>query len=157
MKKRPILTLLISVAIAEGVGLLSGLLAGNSGQVYQTINQPPLAPPGWVFPVVWTILYALMGIAAGLVYLNNGDERAKEQALTYYILQLAVNFSWSIIFFRFEAYALAVAVILLLDFLVIMTTRYFFNISRAAGWLMVPYLIWLLFATYLAIGVYLLN
>lgn len=157
MKKRPILTLLLSIAIAEGVGLLSGLLAGDSGAVYQTLNQPPLAPPGWVFPVAWAILYALMGLAAGLIYLNNGNERAKEQALTYYILQLAVNFSWSIIFFQFQAFGLAVAVILLLDFLVIMTMRRFFAISKAAGWLLVPYLAWLLFATYLAIGVSVLN
>jgi tryptophan-rich sensory protein len=157
MKKRPILTLLLSIAIAEGVGLLSGLLAGDSGAVYQTLNQPPLAPPGWVFPVAWAILYALMGLAAGLIYLNNGNERAKEQALTYYILQLAVNFSWSIIFFQFQAFGLAVAVILLLDLLVIMTMRRFFAISKAAGWLLVPYLAWLLFATYLAIGVSVLN
>ena len=157
MKKRPILTLLLSIAIAEGVGLLSGLLAGDSGAVYKTLNQPPLAPPGWVFPVAWAILYALMGLAAGLIYLNNGSERAKEQALTYYILQLAVNFSWSIIFFQFQAFGLAVAVILLLDLLVIMTMRRFFAISKAAGWLLVPYLAWLLFATYLAIGVSVLN
>ena len=157
MKKRPILTILISVAIAEGVGFLSGFLAGGTREVYQSINQPPLAPPGWVFPVAWGILYALMGIAAGLIYLNRGDDQAREQALIYYGIQLAVNFSWSIVFFRFQAFWLAVVIILVLDLLVFITTRHFFRISKVAGWLMIPYLAWLLFATYLAVGVFFLN
>lgn len=157
MRKRPILTILLSIAIAEGVGLLSGFLAGDSREVYQTLNQPPLAPPGWVFPVAWGILYALMGIAAGLIYLNRGDDRAREQALIYYGIQLAVNFSWSIVFFRFQALWFAVVIILVLDILVFITQRHFSRISKAAGWLMVPYLLWLLFATYLAVGVFFLN
>ncbi len=157
MKKRPILTILISIAIAEGVGFLSGFLAGDISEVYQTLNQPPLAPPGWVFPVAWGILYALMGIAAGLIYLNRGSAQAREQALIYYGVQLAVNFSWSIVFFRFQAFWLAVIVILILDLLVLVTRRHFARISTTAGWLLVPYLLWLLFATYLAIGVFFLN
>ncbi|MBQ8893464.1 MAG: tryptophan-rich sensory protein [Clostridia bacterium] len=157
MKKRPVLTILLSIAIAEGVGFLSGLLAGDIRTVYYQLNRPPLSPPGWVFPVVWGILYALMGIAAGLIWLNRGDERSREQALIYYSVQLAVNFSWSIVFFRFQSFWLAVMIILILDVLVWITRRHFDRLSPAAGWLLVPYLAWLLFATYLAIGVFVLN
>lgn len=157
MKKRPLLTILLSIALAEGVGFLSGFLSGDIRAVYESLNQPPLAPPGWLFPIAWGILYALMGIAAGLIFLNNGEPRAREQALIYYGVQLAVNFSWSIIFFRFQSFWLAVVIILILDLLVWITLRQFRRISKVAGGLMIPYLLWLLFATYLATGVFFLN
>lgn len=157
MKKRPILTILISIAIAEGVGFLSGYLSGDIGAVYRSFEQPPLAPPGRLFPIAWGILYALMGIAAALIYLNMSDDRAREEALIYYGVQLAVNFSWSIVFFRFQALWLGVVIILVLDLLVWITRRKFAPISRAAGALLIPYLIWLLYATYLAVGVFFLN
>lgn len=157
MKKRPILTILLSIAVAEGVGFLSGYLSGDIGAVYRSFNQPPLSPPGWLFPIAWGILYALMGIAAALIYLNMSDDRAREEALVYYAVQLAVNFSWSIIFFRFRALWLGVVVILVLDLLVWITRRKFAPISRAAGALLIPYLLWLLYATYLTVGVFFLN
>ncbi len=157
MKKRPILTILLSVALAEGVGLLSGYLSGDIGAVYRSFEKPPLAPPGWLFPIAWGILYALMGIAAALIYLNRGDDRAREEALVYYGVQLAVNFSWSIVFFRFRALWLGVVIVLVLDLLVWVTRRHFARISRAGGWLLVPYLLWLLYATYLTVGVFFLN
>lgn len=157
MKKHPFLTLLAGIALAEGVGLLSALFTGEIGSVYRALRLPPFSPPGWVFPVAWSLLYALMGIAAGLVFLNNGDRRAREQALLYFGVQLAVNFSWTIIFFRFQSFWPAVTVILVLDILVCVTLRHFFRVSKPAGWLLVPYLLWLLFATYLAVGVFILN
>lgn len=157
MKNRPILTILTSIAIAEGVGLLSGYLSGDIGAVYRSLNQPPLSPPGWLFPIAWGILYALMGIAAALIYLNRSDDRGREEALIYYGVQLAVNFTWSIIFFRFQAFWLGVVIILVLDLLVFWTWRHFSRISRAAGWLLIPYLVWLLYATYLTVGVFFLN
>lgn len=157
MKIKPKWVILLSIAIAEGIGFLSGFLAGNTRNVYQSLTQPPFSPPGWLFPVVWAILYALMGIAAAIIYLNRGDATRRRQALWLYSVQLLVNFSWSIVFFRFQAFGWSVAVILLLDVLVILTTLWFWAISRAAGKLMVPYLIWLAIASYLAIGVYLLN
>ncbi len=157
MRLKPKWVVLISIAIAEGIGFLSGFLAGNTRNVYQDLNQPPFAPPGWVFPVVWAILYALMGIAAALVYLNRGNDLRRRQGLWLYAVQLLVNFSWSIVFFRFQAFGWAVAVILLLDALVILTTLWFWAVSETAGKLMVPYLIWLAIASYLAIGVYILN
>ncbi len=157
MKIKPIWVILISVAIAEGVGFLSGLLSGDIGAVYQQLQQPPLAPPGWIFPIAWGILYALMGIAAGLIWLNNGDMLARRNALNLYAIQLFVNFTWSIIFFRFMAFGAGVAVVLLLDVLVLLTLLRFWKISRPAGILLIPYLLWLLYATYLTIGIAVLN
>ncbi len=157
MKIKPIWVVLFSVAIAEGVGLLSGLLSGDIGAVYQQLQQPPLAPPGRIFPIAWGILYALMGIAAALIWLNNGDMLARRNALNLYALQLFVNFTWSIIFFRFMAFGLGVAVVLLLDVLVLLTLLRFWKISRPAGILLIPYLLWLLYATYLTIGIAVLN
>lgn len=157
MKKHPVPTILISIALAEGVGLLSGFFSGDIGAVYKTLNRPPLSPPGWVFPVAWVILYALMGIAAGVIYLHRGNDRLREQALIYYLVQLAVNFSWSIIFFRFRAFWLAVVTVLTLIALVWFTYRTFSKLSPGAGWLLVPYLLWLVFAAYLTVGVFVLN
>ena len=157
MKIKPIWIILFSIDLAEGVGILSGLLAGDIGAVYQQLQQPPLAPPGWLFPIAWSILYALMGIAAGLIWLNNGDMLARRNALNLYAIQLFINFIWSILFFRFMAFGAGVAVVLLLDLLVLLTLLRFWKISRPAGILLIPYLLWLLYATYLTIGIAVLN
>ena len=157
MKKRPILTILLSIALAEGVGFLSGYLSGDISAVYQSFVQPPFAPPGWLFPIAWGILYALMGIASALIYLNMSDDRTREEALVYYGVQLAVNFSWSIIFFRFRALWLGVVIVLVLDLLVWVTYKKFSKISRTAGTLLIHYLIWLLYATYLTVAIFFLN
>ena len=157
MKKVHWTDLLTSIAIAELVGVLSSLLAGNSSSFYQALPLPPLSPPGWVFPVVWTILYALMGVAAYLIYSAEADAERKRTALTFYVVQLAVNFLWSIVFFRFQLFWLSVAVILLLDVLVALTILRFRPISKAAAYLLLPYLAWILFATYLNIGVAVLQ
>ncbi len=158
MKKINVWALVISIAIAELTGVLSALLSGNISGSYETFNQPPLSPPAILFPIVWTILYAMMGAAAYFVWDSvRGTKEERTEALKLYVAQLIVNFLWSIIFFRFEAYWLSVAVIILLDILVIITTIKFKNINRLSYWLMIPYLIWLLFATYLNIGVAILN
>lgn len=158
MKKINIPVLFFSILIAELTGLLSALLSGNIRGGYNSFIQPPLSPPAILFPIVWTILYAAMGIAAYLVWDSvRGTEDERRTAIKFYIAQLIVNFSWSIFFFRFNAYWLSVAIILLLDILVIATSLKFKNINRLAYWLMIPYIIWLLFATYLNIGVAVLN
>ena len=107
--------------------------------------------------MVWTILYALMGVAAYLIYSAEADAERKRTALTFYVVQLAVNFLWSIVFFRFQLFWLSVAVILLLDVLVALTILRFRPISKAAAYLLLPYLAWILFATYLNIGVAVLQ
>lgn len=158
MKKIKWTDLIIFVAGTELVGALSALFAGGFSGFYKDTIQPPLAPPSAVFPVVWGILYALMGISAYLVYTGSEDDSTlRRTALGLYIVQLAVNFSWSIIFFRFRAFTAAAAVAVLLALLVFAMTAAFARVSKPAAWLNVPYLLWSIFAAYLAIGTALLN
>ncbi|MBQ5910658.1 MAG: tryptophan-rich sensory protein [Clostridia bacterium] len=156
MKPINLKRLIVAILIPEAVGFLSSFVTGNIGDAYGSYTKPPLSPPGIVFPIVWVILYALMGIASYIIYEEGKGETGRE-ALIFYGLQLAVNFIWPIIFFRFEAYWVAVVVILILLVLVVITALKFREISTVAFWLMVPYIIWLLFATYLNIGVAVLN
>ncbi|MBP1758286.1 MAG: tryptophan-rich sensory protein [Firmicutes bacterium] len=143
------------IAFVLGVGWLSGFLSGDISGVYALLEKPPLSPPGQIFPVVWTILYLLMGIAAWLVSRSEGPCRGP--ALFWFFVQLALNFSWSIVFFRFGLHWAALAILVLLDILVIHTIRLFRKQNPTAAWLMVPYLLWILFATYLNAALALLN
>lgn len=158
MKPINLKRLIIAILIPEAVGAVSALLTGNIGEMYRNYKQPPLSPPGIVFPIVWVILYALMGIASYLIVEEvKGQDKAKSEALFFYALQLAVNFIWPIIFFRFSAYWVSVVVILVLVALVGITAVKFKALYEPAFWLLVPYILWLLFATYLNIGVAVLN
>lgn len=147
--------LILSILIPLAVGALSGFLTMNSMELYGSLVQPPLAPPGWVFPVVWGLLFVLMGISAYLVYVP--DEPGRRAALTIYGVQLAVNFFWSIFFFCMQAYAFAFFWLLLLWVLVIVMIWQFGKVSRTAAWLQVPYLLWLTFAGYLNLFIWMLN
>ena len=146
--------LIFCIAIPLAVGGISALLTSNTMETFSTINKPPLSPPAWLFPVVWTILYVLMGIASYLVLTS---EKPNRDALTTYAIQLAFNFFWSIIFFNFELYLLAFIWLVLLWLLIIKTTKQFYEISKPAGYLMVPYLLWVTFAGYSNLAIYLLN
>lgn len=157
MKKKSIIYGITSILIVEGVGLLSGFLAGNSREVYKTILKPALSPPGLVFPIVWTILYALMGVAAYLVCFSIVDLSKKYKALSLYTIQLFINFIWSIVFFRFQSFGIAIIVILILDIIVLFTIFSFYKVNKKAFYIMIPYFIWIVFATYLNIGIYILN
>lgn len=134
-------------------GSLSALLAKDGISSFSTITKPPLTPPAAVFPIIWTILYILMGIASYLVIMKNPDEKV----LSLYGLQLLFNFFWSIWFFRFGWYLFAFFWLIALWLFILATTLAFFRISRPAGYLMLPYLIWVTIAGYLNLGVYLLN
>jgi translocator protein len=147
----------ISAGIALLVGFLSSIFSGNSGVIYRTLDLPPYSPPPWLFGVVWPILYILMGIGAYLVYITPSNPEDKRNALLTYAVQLFVNFSWSIVFFRFQAYGTAVIVLALLLFLVALTLMFFYKINKIAASLLIPYLIWLLIAYYLNVGVFVLN
>ena len=149
--------LLIALAIPLAVGGLAALLTMNSMETFGRLNQPPLAPPGWLFPVVWTILYLLMGLASYLVYTSGGSRTAIRQALTLYAAQLAVNFFWSILFFNYNQYLLAFLWLLLLWGLILATLISFYRLSPLAGYLLIPYLVWVTFAGYLNFAIYLLN
>ncbi len=148
----------ISIAIALAVGGLSSLLTKNNMDVYDTINRPALAPPMWLFPIVWSILFILMGISSALVWVRR-DENPEEAfvALRVYALQLIVNFFWTIIFFNMQAYLFAFVWLLLLLVLIIIMIVQFKKISSKAAYLQMPYLLWVTFAGYLTLMIYLLN
>ncbi len=157
MKKHSIVDLLIYIVSAEAVGALSALFSGGFGDFFTKYEKPPLLPPSWLFPVVWTILYALMGISAYLISSSGEDDCSKSRALKLYWIQLAVNFSWSIVFFRFEALWAAVAVILLLLALIIAMILSFKKIRPSAAYINIPYLLWVTFASYLTIAIAIIN
>lgn len=157
MKKGKVTELLIFVVVTELVGFLSSFFAGNTSAFYDELTRPPLSPPGWVFPVAWAILYALMGISAFLISTANAKYEPRKSALILYGVQLFVNFSWSIVFFRFEQIGIALGVVLLLLLLVLWMIMRFWRIYPPAAYLNVPYLLWLLFASYLNLAILIIN
>lgn len=152
--KIPWKTLLICLAIPLAVGGLSALLTRNSMDTFAAISKPVLSPPGWLFPMVWTLLYILMGIASYLILTSKKPHTA---ALTVYGIQLIFNFFWSIIFFDLELCLFAFIWLVILWFLILKTTCMFYQISKPAGYLMLPYLLWVTFAGYLNLSICLLN
>jgi tryptophan-rich sensory protein len=148
----------VSIAIPLAVGGLAAFLTRNSMDIYEKINQPFLAPPSWVFPVVWTVLYVLMGVSAAMIY---DDEKAsvddKKHALRLYGINLAVNFLWSIIFFNLGAFLAAFLWLMLLIFVIMRMTAAFYKIKPIAAYLQVPYVVWCCFATYLTASIWLMN
>ena len=149
--------LAICIAIPLIVGGVSALISGGGMRAFNELNKPPLSPPGWLFPVVWTALYILMGIASYLVLVSGEEEAKVMSALKVYGLQLAFNFFWSIIFFNLESYLFAFVWLVALWILILLTMIKFFRIREAAGYLLLPYLAWVTFAGYLNLGIYLLN
>lgn len=147
--------LIISILIPLGVGALSGYLTQNSTEIFNNLNKPPLSPPSIVFPIVWTILFFLMGISSYIIYISHSPK--KDNALKIYGLQLAVNFFWSIIFFNLEAYLFAFIWLLFLWVLIIIMIVKFYHINKCAGLLQIPYLLWVTFAGYLNLAIVLLN
>lgn len=149
--------LLIALAIPLGVGGLSALVTGGSMGDYGQLNQPPLSPPGWLFPVVWTILYLLMGYASYRIWTSDAPQKRKTDAQRLYGAQLAVNFLWSLVFFGLEWRLLAFWVILLLWVLIYFTIKRFGKIDEVAADLLLPYILWVTFAAYLNLGAFILN
>lgn len=157
MKKIKWTNLLIFVVAAELVGVLSALFAGNFNDFYSTLSKPPLSPPGWVFAAVWSVLYALMGISAYLISESDAEEFKKKKALAIYSLQLALNFLWSIFFFRLKQPALALVILLILIAALVLMILVFRKLSTTAALINIPYLGWTLFALYLNIAFLILN
>lgn len=154
MKIKDKSALIIAILIPIAVGTLSSLFSGNMS-IYSRINRPPLSPPGALFPIVWTILYVLMGISSYLIY--ESDSPYKEKALTIYGVQLFFNFFWSIIFFGFSQYLLSFLWLLALIALIVIMIYTFYQISPLSAYLQIPYLLWCLFAAYLNFMIYKLN
>lgn len=143
--------------MAEAVGLLSGLLSRSGMENYmQTAVKPPLTPPGILFPLVWTILYGLMGIGAARIAAAP-DSPQRSRGLNLFAVQLIVNFFWSLLFFNAQAYGFALIWLLMLWILVLLMFLSFCRTERTAAGLQIPYLLWLTFAAYLNYGVWRLN
>lgn len=148
----------IAIAIPLTVGITSALLTRNNMQIYSELKIPPLAPPSWIFPVVWTILYVLMGISSAMICeKRDKSPYAVTDALCFYILSLAFNFAWSIIFFNFRWFLFAFIWLLALLYLIIRTVIAYRPIDQRAAKLQIPYIIWVIFAGYLNFGIYILN
>ncbi len=145
--------LVISLLISLGIGGLSALVTSGSMDTYTTLIKPPLAPPSILFPIVWTILFILMGISSYLIY-ESGDDN---ESLKTYLIQLGINFVWPILFFVVKNMLLSLIWIILLDVIVIIMIKKFYKINKTAAYLQIPYLLWILFATYLNYGFYILN
>lgn len=157
MNKNNWKTFALWIGLTEAVGALSGWISREGTKFYQeTVTKPPLSPPSSVFPIVWGILFALMGYGAALVYLSERTP-TRQKSLNLYVAQLIVNFFWSLIFFNAKAYGFAFFWLLLLLVLVVLMTLSFRKSNKLAAWLQIPYLLWLIFAAYLNLGVWYLN
>lgn len=154
MKIKDKSTLVIAILIPIAVGTLSALFSGNM-QIYSTINKPALSPPGALFPIVWTILYILMGISSYIIY--ESDDPNKDDALRTYALTLFFNFFWSIIFFKFNLFFTSFVWLLALIFLIVKMIVQYYRIKAIAAYLQIPYLLWCMFAAYLNFMIFRLN
>lgn len=157
MKHRRIWTYLFWIAAAEAVGIAAALLTRDGMDFYQTqVVKPSFSPPPIVFPIVWAVLYALMGIGMARVVLSSRSEE-RSDAIQVYLIQLAVNFAWSIIFFELRSYGGALIVLALLLGLVAWMLLRFWRVDKPAAKLQIPYVLWTAFATCLNASVWLLN
>lgn len=158
------LRLVVSIAVCQMAGLIGSVFTSNAIPLwYNDLIRPELAPPSWVFAPVWTTLYALMGIAAFLIWshyakASAGQEKAKSKiALSVFVLQLALNTLWSIIFFGLRSPGAAFIEIIFLWLAIMATIALFAKQSKVAAWLLVPYILWVSFASYLNYMIYVLN
>ena len=149
--------LVLCIVIPLAVGSLAGLLTSGSMEAFSSLNKPALSPPGFLFPIVWTILYILMGISSYLVITSGAGKNKIRDALVTYGLQLLFNFFWSIWFFNLGWYLLSFVWLLILWVLIFNTIAAFYEISKPAAYLLIPYLLWVTFAGYLNFAIYLMN
>ena len=157
MNKKPRKTYVLWIAICDAVGFLAGILTRQGTKIYaQTAIKPPLTPPGWLFPVVWVVLYALMGIGAARITLAPQSAN-RSRGLNLMVTQLVVNFFWPLLFFNAGVYGFALLWLLLLWGLVLWMILVWRKVEPLAAWLQIPYLLWLSFAVYLNAGVWYLN
>lgn len=151
-------TYFLSVVIALAVGGLSALVTSGNMDLYSSITPPPLAPPSILFPIVWTILYTLMGIGSAMIFLENDNKPKKvRSALFVYGFNLFLNFFWSIIFFNMQAFLFSFVWLVILWVTILIMIIKFYQINPVAGLLQIPYLLWVTFAGYLNLAIYILN
>jgi len=147
---------LFFIILCEAVGLVSGLISMMGMREFGEINQSELTPPGIVFPIVWTVLYALMGIGAARVWLSE-ESLDQIKAMIVFAAQLAVNFFWSIIFFDLQAFQFAFWWLILLWILIIIMIALYLRCDKLAAWLQIPYFLWVTFAGYLTYMAWMMN
>lgn len=152
MKKR---TFIINLIIPLLVGGLSAWLTRQQMETYMHLNKPLLSPPGWLFPIVWTFLYILMGISSYMIYISQDDRR--ENALIIYTFQLFINFCWPLFFFNLHNYFIALMILLVLIVTVIYMMILFKQINKTSFYLNIPYIVWLFFALYLNFMIFINN
>ena len=161
MKKVNVRKLALAIALPLIVGGLSAFLTRDAMFVFDSFKKPPLSPPGFLFPIVWTILYVLMGISSYLVYETEAKAGVivvfKNRTLVLYVVQLTFNFFWSILFFKFALYKVAFVWLVILWILVFSYIRCSFKLNKLAAYLMISYLRWMTFAGYLNIMIAILN
>lgn len=152
---KTVMMLIIFVAIPIITGVISAFLTSNAMSAFNTMNKPALAPPAWLFPIAWTILYILMGVAGFLMF--KSDDKASRIGLFIYAVQLFFNFTWSLIFFKFNAYVFAAVwlgvLLAMIIILIVNTAKY----SKQAMLMLIPYAAWCCFAMYLNVGIAVLN
>ena len=149
--------LLKCIAIPLLVGAIAALLTSGGMKMFEALEKPTLSPPGWLFPIVWTILYTLMGISSYLIITSGAQQEKIDKAISIYGYQLAVNFLWPTFFFNMQWYLFSFLWLILLWILVMIMILRFREIDKRAAGLNVPYLIWLTFAGYLNFAIWLLN
>ena len=147
--------IVLNITISLGIGVLSSLLTMNSMDLYNKINTPNIAPSSIVFPIVWTLLYILIGLASYLIHRENNNN--KESALILYYFLLILNISWPIVFFNYQNFLLALAILLALNISTIFLIYLFYKIKHISTYLLLPYFIWNIYILYLNFWIFLHN
>lgn len=156
--KKYIKVFIIAIMIPLAVGGLSAWLTSGNMDIYGEVRRPPLSPPSILFPIVWTLLYALMGISSGIVWINRSrDIQSADNGISYYAVSLVFNFIWSILFFNFRWFFFSFIWLVVLLYLIVRTVMSYKSVSPMAAYLQIPYAVWVAFAGYLNIGIWFLN
>ena len=156
--KKTVLVYAAALLLPLLVGIVSGLLTRGNMNVYKEVKTPPLSPPSILFPIVWTVLYLLMGVSSALVFLNlSKDGKNGRQGLIFYGVSLFFNFFWSIFFFNVRAFALSFVWLLALLAFILLTVVKYRKVLPLAAYLQIPYALWVAFAGYLNLGIVILN
>lgn len=160
MKTKKSINWIVLICFILGVeilGSLSSLFAGNIKAIYNALSLPPLSPPDYIFGIVWPLLYLLIALSGYFIFQSIAFKRDKVASFILFTTQLVLNFVWSIVFFGGDFYWFGLLIVVILDLVVLGCIWHFYRASRIASLLLLPYFVWILFATYLTLGVALLN
>lgn len=155
---KKLIILIVSIVIPLAVGAFSALLMPNMKALYGTLKKPWFSPPGFVFPIAWTILYILMGIAAYLVYIKKCEGIDVSSAIFVYSIQLILNLLWSFLFFGFQLYGLSfIELVILFIFVLVTCKRFYRKAGKRPALLLLPYVLWLIYAGVLNYFIWMMN